>query len=121
MWRKCGLVPHAGLDYHLGDGHCLWVGHPYAQGVSAARRAARNERSGRAERRQPMTQMGEVVTPAELQRNVEDAVQRTPVFDVHTHLYPAGFAGLCLWGIDELVNYHYLVAELFRSSPVTPD
>ena len=25
-----------------------------------------------------------------------------------------------LWGIDELVNYHYLVAELFRSSPVTP-
>jgi len=25
-----------------------------------------------------------------------------------------------LWGIDELVNYHYLVAELFRSSSVTP-
>ena len=67
-----------------------------------------------------MPQMGEVVTAAELQRNVEEAVERTPVLDVHTHLYPSSFAGLCLWGIDELVNYHYLVAELFRSSPATP-
>jgi hypothetical protein len=64
--------------------------------------------------------MGEVVTAAELQRNVEEAIERTPVLDVHTHLYPSSFAGLCLWGIDELVNYHYLVAELFRSSPATP-
>jgi hypothetical protein len=60
------------------------------------------------------------VHPAELQRNVEEAVERTPVIDVHTHLLPASFGDLCLWGIDELVNYHYLVAELFRSSPVTP-
>jgi hypothetical protein len=67
-----------------------------------------------------MTQGNEVVTPAELQRNVEEAVQHTAVIDIHTHLLPASFAGLCLWGIDELVNYHYLVAELFRSSPVTP-
>jgi len=64
--------------------------------------------------------MDEVVTAAELQRNVEEAVQRTPVIDVHTHLYPSSFGDLCLWGIDELVNYHYLVAEFFRSSPVTP-
>ena len=67
-----------------------------------------------------MNQRDEVVTATELQRNVEEAVQRTPVIDVHTHLYPASFGGLCLWGIDELVNYHYLVAEVFRSSPVTP-
>jgi hypothetical protein len=62
----------------------------------------------------------EAVSAAELQRNVQEAVRLTPVFDVHTHLYPPRFAGLCLWGIDELVNYHYLVAELFRSSPVSP-
>ena len=67
-----------------------------------------------------MSQTPEVVTASELRRNVEESVQRTPVFDVHTHLYPSSFAGLCLWGIDELVNYHYLVAEFFRSSPVTP-
>lgn len=28
---------------------------------------------------------------------------------------------LGLWGIDELITYHYLEAELFRSSPITPD
>src|SRR5208282_936465 len=67
-----------------------------------------------------MTPEVEVVTAAELQRNVEESVRLTPAFDVHTHLYPSSFGGLCFWGIDELVNYHYLVAELFRSSPVTP-
>ena len=66
-----------------------------------------------------MIPVDELIKPAELQRHVEDTVQRTPVIDVHTHLYPASFAGLCLWGIDELVNYHYLVAEVFRSSSVT--
>jgi hypothetical protein len=67
-----------------------------------------------------MSSISEAVTAGELQRNVEEAVQRTPVIDVHTHLYPSSFKGLSLWGIDELVNYHYLVAELFRSSTMTP-
>jgi hypothetical protein len=40
---------------------------------------------------------------------------------MHTHLFPPEFGELCLWGIDELLTYHYLVAELFRSSPVRPD
>jgi len=62
-----------------------------------------------------------LVTAADLQRNVEESIQQSPVIDVHTHLYPASFKGLCLWGIDELVNYHYLVAELFRSSSVSPE
>ena len=30
-------------------------------------------------------------------------------------------AHLGLWGIDELVTYHYLEAELFRSSRIRPD
>ena len=47
-----------------------------------------------------MTQADEVVAAAELQRNVEESVQQTPVMDLHTHLYPASFTGLCLWGID---------------------
>ena len=68
-----------------------------------------------------MTSMDQAVTAAELRLNVEESIQRTPVIDIHTHLYPAGFKGLCLWGIDELVNYHYLVAELFRSSSVRPE
>ena len=55
-----------------------------------------------------------------LHKTVHDIVNHTPVFDIHTHLYPPSFRSMCLWGIDELVNYHYLVAELFRSSNITP-
>src|SRR4051812_23614187 len=45
---------------------------------------------------------------------VEEAVAGTPVSDVHTHLYDPAFGKLLLWGIDELLIYHYLVAEAFR-------
>jgi hypothetical protein len=51
---------------------------------------------------------------------------------MHTHLYPPSFGtpvpngsgkpdpnGLLLWGIDELVTYHYLVAEVYRIVPAT--
>ncbi len=67
-----------------------------------------------------MAQAGEISNPADLQRNVEEAVERTKVIDIHTHLYPPSFGGLCLWGIDGLLTYHYLVAELFRSALVAP-
>lgn len=58
---------------------------------------------------------------------VGNAVSKTPIWDLHTHLYPSSFGtghgrevkpdanGLMLWGIDELLTYHYLVAEFFRS------
>ena len=47
-----------------------------------------------------------------------------PVVDMHTHLYPPSFGsggpdGLMLWGLDDLVTYHYLVAEVFRVVPAT--
>jgi len=45
---------------------------------------------------------------------VEEVVARTPVSDIHTHLYDPAFGQLLLWGIDELLVYHYLVAETFR-------
>jgi hypothetical protein len=45
---------------------------------------------------------------------VEETVARTPVSDIHTHLYDPAFGKLLLWGIDELLVYHYLVAETFR-------
>src|SRR5215471_17136614 len=69
-------------------------------------------------------------------QSITDCVRRTldaqPVVDMHTHLYPPSFgtpvpnasgradtAGLMLWGVDELVTYHYLVAEVFRVVPAT--
>lgn len=41
-------------------------------------------------------------------------MDETPIVDVHTHLFDESFGGLLLWGIDELLTYHYLVAEVMR-------
>src|SRR5436190_10370295 len=49
-----------------------------------------------------------------LASQVEKIVGRTPVNDIHTHLYDPAFGDLLLWGIDELLTYHYLVAESLR-------
>src|SRR3954453_5976723 len=45
---------------------------------------------------------------------VEKIVAQTPVNDIHPHLYDPAFGDLLLWGIDDLLVYHYLVAETFR-------
>lgn len=51
----------------------------------------------------------------ELRAQVQLIVNSTYVTDVHTHIFPPAFEHLCLFGIDELLTYHYLVAETFRS------
>jgi hypothetical protein len=49
-------------------------------------------------------------------------LNETPVLDIHTHLYAAPFGDLLLWGPDELVTYHYLIAEVSRTDrSVSPD
>lgn len=55
----------------------------------------------------------------ELRAEVDLVVNSTPVMDVHTHLFPSEFNELCLYGIDELLTYHYLVAETFRSARIS--
>jgi len=52
---------------------------------------------------------------------VEQLLKATPYIDVHTHLFKPSLGALGLWGIDELITYHYLEAELFRSSPLAPE
>ena len=49
-----------------------------------------------------------------LRQFVSDIVNTTPAYDIHTHLYDPAFGDLLLWGIDELLVYHYLVAEAYR-------
>src|SRR5260370_1806297 len=56
----------------------------------------------------------------QIQSAVEGALSSTPFIDVHTHLFSPAFGNLGLWGIDELLTYHYLEAEFFRSSDTTP-
>src|SRR5918999_582329 len=55
----------------------------------------------------------------ELRRQVSEVVGAVPVFDMHTHLFAPEFGELGLSGIDELLTYHYLVAETFRSARVS--
>ncbi|MBU0639273.1 MAG: glucuronate isomerase [Planctomycetes bacterium] len=45
---------------------------------------------------------------------VQRALDVSPITDIHTHLYPPQLGRLARTGIDELLTYHYLVAELFR-------
>lgn len=67
------------------------------------------------------------MTHTDLRQTVQRIVADQPVTDMHTHCFTPRFGhsadgtgrGLMLWGIDELVTYHYLVAEVFRV--VTPD
>jgi hypothetical protein len=46
-------------------------------------------------------------------------VTTAPVVDLHTHLFAPQFGEMNLYGIDELLNYHYLIAEMFRYTNVT--
>lgn len=69
----------------------------------------------------PTSSDGEALSGAEIFSAVEGALASTSFVDIHTHLYAPAFGKLGLWGIDELLTYHYLEAELFRSSAITTD
>ena len=55
---------------------------------------------------------------AQLAARVNTTVSQTPVYDIHTHLYDPAFGSLLLYGIDDLLTYHYLVANVFRYSDI---
>ena len=61
--------------------------------------------------------------PTSIRNAVERICLTTPLpVDVHTHLYSARFGDILLWGFDELVTYHYLIAEVCRTNrSVSPD
>lgn len=56
-----------------------------------------------------------------LKEVVEREVKNVKITDIHTHIYSTDFGGLLLWGIDELLTYHYLIAEFFRYSNMKYD
>jgi len=56
-----------------------------------------------------------ILSTSELERVVQEVVAATPVTDIHTHLYDARFGELLAWGVDELLTYHYLIAEVMRA------
>ena len=69
----------------------------------------------------PVSRDGDLLTEAQISSTVQDVVASTPFIDIHTHLFAPAFGKLGLWGIDELLTYHYLEAEFFRSSDTKPE
>src|SRR5579875_2506895 len=72
---------------------------------------------------EPVTAAGSLpsLRPEEIRNAVEEELRNTQVIDVHTHLFMPSLGKLGLWGIDELITYHYLEAELFRFSSTKPE
>ena len=64
---------------------------------------------------------GQPLATQEIPGLVEQELAAARFIDVHTHLFMPSLGSLGLWGIDELITYHYLEAELFRSSDLKPD
>ena len=53
-----------------------------------------------------------------LKQTITEIINGTEIFDIHTHLFPAEFKKYHLSGISEVLNYHYLIAELFTTTNV---
>src|SRR5580658_10203409 len=64
---------------------------------------------------------GKPLAGDQIELTVEEVLSSTPFVDIHTHLFSPAFGKIGLWGIDELLTYHYLEAEFFRSSDTTPE
>lgn len=58
------------------------------------------------------------LTLEQIKPAVREIVDATQIVDMHTHLFAPHFGPLLLWGIDELLTYHYLVAEVMRVAPM---
>jgi hypothetical protein len=57
----------------------------------------------------------------DMRAQIQEIVDNTVASDLHTHLYTPHFgSAIHLWGVDELVTYHYLVAEQFRFCSLAP-
>jgi len=55
---------------------------------------------------------------SELLSLISYSLENVKIFDIHTHLFPPEHKNFFLMGIDELLNYHYLIAELFVTSDI---
>lgn len=58
--------------------------------------------------------MSDLSSRSRIEATVRQALADADITDIHTHLYAPQFGGLLLWGIDELLTFHYIVAEFFR-------
>ena len=57
-----------------------------------------------------------------IEEAVRKAVSEVEIVDLHTHLLPPSFGEMMLYGVDELLTYHYLTCEFFQTAEsIRPD
>lgn len=50
-----------------------------------------------------------------LRKTIDNFIDnKLKIIDFHTHLFPSEFGELCLFGIENILNYHYLHAEYLK-------
>jgi len=57
----------------------------------------------------------------ELSNTLEAVINNTKIFDIHTHLFPSVFKSHSLSGFINLLNYHYLIAELLTNANISAE
>lgn len=60
-----------------------------------------------------------IMDSQQLKAVVRDELSKVKITDVHTHLFSADFGKMLLFGIDEVLTYHYLISEFFRYSTLS--
>ena len=61
------------------------------------------------------------ISNQELSNTLDDVINNTKIFDIHTHLFPSVFKSHSLSGLINLLNYHYLIAELLPNANITAE
>lgn len=56
-----------------------------------------------------------------IREQVTKAIAEVKITDMHTHIYAPEFGELLLWGVDELLVYHYMLSEFMRWNPIPYD
>jgi hypothetical protein len=69
----------------------------------------------------PASNISSLLAGPQIFSTVQETLSSIPFVDIHTHLFTPALGNLGLWGIDELLTYHYLEAEFFRNSDVAPE
>ena len=59
-----------------------------------------------------------ILSSDNISKKLLNIIDSTPIFDLHTHLFPPKHEGYFLLGFKNLLNYHYLIAELLTATNI---
>ncbi len=85
--------------------------------ASSASQAVVEDRGGCRKEHGDVLMQETTISISSLPSAVRAVLERTAVLDIHTHLFDPSMGSMLLWGVDEMLTYHYLAAELFRARP----